>query len=514
MSQQKVFFAVPTYGSQPCVEFTLSALAVNDVLIKNSIETVWRFKGGDPYIAKARNTLASEFLTDYLDCTELFFWDDDVGAEDAAAAVLRIVRRPEDVIAGAYPKKNDLDEFPIELQFNRDTTPPSPIEQDGLYLASLAATGFMCIKRHVLERVAAESMRYDEQDYMRGSIKCWDMFRTGAVPNSRLVNNLDEYQAAFDEGYTQPMDPNDAGFPRWLVDPKNGKWWGEDYFFCAMVRHMGMEVWCDPDIMFSHRGSHKWEARFRHMLDEKIAAMSGLPRLAENTPAIKRWGSEASHLAAHVGMAFDKALAGNSELPEEVLALDGMSGRKYRMFINNLMREIDDPRYLEIGSYKGSTAIAAGFGVAVSSIDCIDNWRFFGGPRAEFVKNMETYVPNRFNTWDCDFRDVDYTIMPAANVFFYDGPHTEKDQYDAVRLVAPGLDDEYVLIVDDWNWDHVRSATFAGLKDSGQRILSAIEVRPVQRRTSLAGQNSDWYNGYLIAVVRKNEVAALAEAAE
>jgi hypothetical protein len=57
------------------------------------------------------------------------------------------------------------------------------IERDGLYLASLAATGFMCIKRHVLERVAADSMAYPEQDYMRGTIPCWDMFRTGTVPN-------------------------------------------------------------------------------------------------------------------------------------------------------------------------------------------------------------------------------------------------------------------------------------------------------------------------------------------
>jgi hypothetical protein len=95
--------------------------------------------------------------------------------------------------------------------------------------------------------------------------------------------------------------------------------------------------------------------------------------------------------------------------------------------------------------------------------------------------------------------------MPLYNVFFYDGPHAEKDNYQAMRLVAAALDDEYVLIVDDWNWESVRNGVFSGLRDSGQRILSAIEVRTVNRVNPLDAQHGDWHNGYLIAVVRKGE---------
>jgi hypothetical protein len=127
----------------------------------------------------------------------------------------------------------------------------------------------------------------------------------------------------------------------------------------------------------------------------------------------------------------------------------------------------------------------------------------FGGPREEFAANLKQYgiVPTLL---DSDFRAVDYSKMPLYNVFFYDGPHAEKDNYQAMRLVAAALDDEYVLIVDDWNWESVRNGVFSGLKDSGQRILSAIEVRTVNRVNPLDAQHGDWHNGYLIAVVRKN----------
>jgi hypothetical protein len=471
---QKVVFAIPTYGRAPCVEFQMSALETNNLCLANGITTVWRYAGGDPYVHKARSVLASEFLTLHKDATDLFFLDDDLGWE--AAAVLRSLSRAEDVVAGIYPKKADYGEWPVEMQFDKDTM--APIERDGLFLASLAPTGFMRIKRHVMEAAAEESGIYDHHDLTKGTVKVWDFFRTGYVPYSE--------------------------------NSREGRWWGEDFFFCVMVRNMGFEVWVDPNIYFSHRGSKAWEGRFRHVLEDKALEMKGGLPLTENTPAIKRWG-EASDLGAVVGMAFDKAMAGHSDLPEEVLQMQGMVGRRYRMFVNNLMREIESPQYLEIGSYKGASAVAAAYGVA-RYVTCIDDFSMFGGPREEFAANLKQYgiVPTLL---DSDFRAVDYSKMPLYNVFFYDGPHAEKDNYQAMRLVAAALDDEYVLIVDDWNWEQVRNGVFSGLRDSGQRILSAIEVRTVNRVNPLDAQHGDWHNGYLIAVVRKAAVA-LAEAAE
>ena len=41
--------------------------------------------------------------------------------------------------------------------------------------------------------------------------------------------------------------------------------------------------------------------------------------------------------------------------------MEGLSGRKYRSLINNLIQKIKDPRYLEIGTWLGSTACSAAF---------------------------------------------------------------------------------------------------------------------------------------------------------
>jgi hypothetical protein len=89
-----------------------------------------------------------------------------------------------------------------------------------------------------------------------------------------------------------------------------------------------------------------------------------------------------------VKQSLDRALANIGSLPDFIRLIDGMSGQKYRTFINNLVGSHPDARYLEIGSWAGSTATAALYGNSVKAV-CIDNWSQFGGPRAMFVANIE-----------------------------------------------------------------------------------------------------------------------------
>ncbi len=91
---------------------------------------------------------------------------------------------------------------------------------------------------------------------------------------------------------------------------------------------------------------------------------------------------------------------------------------------------------------------------------------------------------------------------------FYDGSHAELDQRDGVRLPVVSMDANYVVIVDDWNWDHVTRGTFAGLRDAGCRIDSMIELRTTlqnegQSLPEVFGSNSDWHNGMFAAVVTR-----------
>src|SRR5262249_10937869 len=96
-------------------------------------------------------------------------------------------------------------------------------------------------------------------------------------------------------------------------------------------------------------------------------------------------------LMRHVRQAFELARGSISDIDPMVLAISGMSGRLYRMFINNLMRRLHRGRYLEIGSWAGSTLCAAINGNVVHAT-AIDNWSEFGGPREAFQANVTRFA--------------------------------------------------------------------------------------------------------------------------
>ena len=183
-----------------------------------------------------------------------------------------------------------------------------------------------------------------------------------------------------------------------------------------------------------------------------------------------------------------------------------MSGRKYRMFINEYIANVRNPRYLEIGSWAGSTACSAIYGNAVKAT-CIDNWSEFGGPRDEFIANMRLVgaAADGLTLIESDFRRVDYSAVGLFNTYLFDGPHTEQDQYDGIRIVQGALQDTFALVVDDWNWRPVRMGTFRALIDEGIECLYSIEVRTTRDNShpSCAGSESDWHNGYFLCVCRK-----------
>jgi hypothetical protein len=238
------------------------------------------------------------------------------------------------------------------------------------------------------------------------------------------------------------------------------------------------------------------------------------PELHEQTSIRFSGDPSASDLSRRVSDAFFRTLALEHKLPDSVLKMIGQSGRKYRIFINNLIGSFGDARYLEIGSYTGSTACAAIYGNTLQIV-CIDNWSGSddritpgSGGREKFHENIGKTLTKKCELAliEKDFREIDYSeLVFAANIYFFDGPHEEKDQYDGVKLVYPVLDQEFILIVDDFNWLPVRSGTFAAIKDLGLHVNHSIEILTTTNGSHpvLEMESSDWHNGYYIAAVKK-----------
>jgi len=217
----------------------------------------------------------------------------------------------------------------------------------------------------------------------------------------------------------------------------------------------------------------------------------------------------ASELVAKVEAALDTAVL-KAEIDSSVgfYSIEGMSGKKYRYFINSLVGSVPDARYLEIGSWAGSTLCSAIHGNKVWAV-AIDNWSEFGGPKDLFMANVMNFKTPQAEVifLESDFRKVDYHQMQRGfNIYLFDGPHSAQDQYDGLAMVLPALDKQFVFIVDDWNWDRVRLGSFAAIKKCGLKVLFSAEVRTSLDNTQPepnVGKNSNWHNGYFISVLEQ-----------
>ena len=225
-------------------------------------------------------------------------------------------------------------------------------------------------------------------------------------------------------------------------------------------------------------------------------------------PRIAISGSSASPFSMILRHAFDRALAGDGDLDDRILSIPGMSGKKFRLLLNNLVSSVANPQYLEVGVFQGATFCSAIWGNHVRAT-AIDNWSEYGGPANAFYKNLgEFWRPSASVTvLNSDFRTVDYARIGTFNIYFFDGPHQYQDQYDGARVIHAALEDPAILIVDDWNWEQVRSGTSNGLRDARVSIDYSIELRTTEDGTFplTHSTESDWHNGVFLAVISKSK---------
>ena len=235
-----VVFGIATYTGAACHEFQQSFVETLSALAAAGIPSATLTVQGDPYLSKARNRLAADFLTKWQAASHLFFLDDDIGWPGHKVA--EFVQREEDVIGGIYPKKADDAQWPMQLDADKDG---NLIERNGLYRAMLAPTGFLCVRRHVMEKMAATAEQYLDTTHPTAPPFHWNIFDMGwFLPDG-----------------TRPMPA--AG--------RKGEFWGEDYYFCRRWRDMAGEIWIDPAIEFTHSGRKAWRGSLKPALDAWIA---------------------------------------------------------------------------------------------------------------------------------------------------------------------------------------------------------------------------------------------------
>jgi len=204
-------------------------------------------------------------------------------------------------------------------------------------------------------------------------------------------------------------------------------------------------------------------------------------------------------LVEHIKDCLARAENYKSKLNYRPLGMEGMSGQKTRHFYNNIC-EMDDARYLEIGTWKGSSFCSAMWENEMTCL-AIDNWSEFGGPRNQFLRKFNKFKGNNNATFlEADCWEVDTSKIGKFNIYMYDGCHTEECYQKALPYYLPALDETFIYLIDDWNWNKVRKGTMDSIKDNNLKIVWEKEIITTN---GVRGVGSDWHNGMGIFILKK-----------
>lgn len=234
-----VFIATPMYGGMALGTYTASLMQCPMTFAQNGMGMYYAHMMNESLIQRARNSLTYDFLQS--NATHLMWIDADIGF--SALDIISMVKADKDIICGLYPKK--------EIDWNRvhrasqAGVPADQLKHHvGTFVVNLVnggekqvvnnqepfeiangGTGFMLIKREVLEDLATKVPEYTNDMYS-------------------VLDDM-EHKKYIKEFYAVSIDP-DSG----------NRLLSEDYHFCKLARTNGYKIWVAPWVHLSHTGTY------------------------------------------------------------------------------------------------------------------------------------------------------------------------------------------------------------------------------------------------------------------
>jgi hypothetical protein len=156
---------------------------------------------------------------------------------------------------------------------------------------------------------------------------------------------------------------------------------------------------------------------------------------------------------------------------------------------------MEDARYLEVGTWQGSSTCSAMVG-NYANITCIDNWSEFGGPKKQFLENIEKFQGvNRLEVIEKDSFETDLSGR-KFNVYLYDGHHSAESHAKALTHFIDVMDDVFIFVVDDWGWEDTNTGTYKAIEELG--LVVEYEAAHLDPRGG-----HGWWEGTGVFVLRK-----------
>ena len=203
---QHIALAVRCYQWTVGVPFMNSALESQLAFASKGVPFSVLARCGDCHNDDAMNALFKDFLDGpYTDFVSI---DADEGwrADD----LLRICGHDRDIVGAAYVKKQEKEEYTIQIASDEIHT-----DADGLVEAHALGSGFIRFRREVVQAM-------------------WDA--------------AEEYEEPVTGRVLKMM---------WFRAPGRMRW-GADFYFCLRAKELGFKVYVDPDVTIQHYGRKEW----------------------------------------------------------------------------------------------------------------------------------------------------------------------------------------------------------------------------------------------------------------
>ncbi len=264
-SETMLMICTPCYGGMVGAGFLRSMLQTQNLFNACNVNFTFTSLDNESLVTRARNNLVGFFLANP-NATHLMFIDADISwsGED----ILRMLHWDRDVVVGAYPKKGikytdikkavqanpDISDAQMEWHSSNYVTnmawKPNPnnakqsvadVDAHGNVRVLDAGTGFMIIKRSVIERIVKE------------------------MPDLKYVQDMPLPKEVCENSYS-------------IFDtmhcPDSNRYLSEDYTFCRRWQKLGGEIWLDPRTQLNHWGGHTYKGNISKIFDSTSRAFA------------------------------------------------------------------------------------------------------------------------------------------------------------------------------------------------------------------------------------------------
>lgn len=227
----KVFLSTPCYGGLCLQAYAESMIEFQKLCAMKGIQLYLDTTENESLITRGRNISIARFL--YKSDSDFFiFIDADIRFNPHS--LLRLIESGHDVSVACYPKKvvmweqaefavkngdqRNLQRLSSSLVLNFKSEKSQVV--NGFTEVLDGPTGFMCIKRNVIEKM------YEEYKHLM-------------CVNDHQNKDLDEYCAIFD----------------CMIDPDTRRYLSEDYAFCRRWQQIGGKIYADVTAVLGHVGN-------------------------------------------------------------------------------------------------------------------------------------------------------------------------------------------------------------------------------------------------------------------